>query len=509
MDKIISNENNCIEEYYLINNNWIKTEIDLKEKEEKNIKDEESIEPKTENISKNPNFAHLKFPYDFGLIEKRNNETIIKNLVGDDETINIEDISSKIFFVKWLQSYENKVYLGIIVNKNKSVIYFYLFDKNKYSFEFLLQFYEESIIYEEIKTKIKTKGIGLYLIEMGIDFSNNDFHDLYNDKMEMIGLCFNKKKNDIILESLIPKNIQNEDNYGFINKILIGLINLEPFKKIFLNKKNMVDKNSKYTQYFYELIQNLYYVKKKSKENLLDKFVEGIKQQYKNNDIFKNIEELTKFLLINLQNEQKREIDGKKYIYLETELNKQLNDKDLDNFYKENNSFIQESLFFALETCFKCNNGNCGYQYGYYTIKFALVFHNVQLNNKNKDDKISIKTIFDNLNKDIKCKKCSCRDRLLKKFKKCPNYLIIIIDDKNINDCLFNLEEIININDYCSFNSNDDVRYELIYFVLDCSTSYLKSNKKWHEYNDKDVKYDVNIKNINSKFPSFLIYKKR
>ena len=247
IDKIISNENNCIEEYYLINNSWIKTE--LKEKEEKNVSSKESIEPKTENFSKNPNFKHLKFPYDFGLIEKKNHETIIKNLVGD-ETIDIEDISSKIFFVKWLQSYENKVYLGIIDNKNKGVIYFYLFDENKYSFEFLLQFYEENIIYEEIKTKIKTKGIGLYLIEMGIDFSENESHDLYNDKMEMIGLCINnnKKKNNIILESLIPKNIQNEDNYGFINKILIGLINLEPFKKIFLNIKKMVEKNSKYTQ---------------------------------------------------------------------------------------------------------------------------------------------------------------------------------------------------------------------------------------------------------------------
>ena len=358
---IMNNDSNYIEEYYLINHSWIKEEINLKEKNENNINKEESIKPKRKVFSDNQ-YNYLKYPFDFGFVKKTNNETIINNLIDDNENTRIEDICSEMFFVNWNniqiqkeKSHNNKVYIGIIDNNNKCVIYFYLFDQDVYLFEFVLQFYDEEIMREEIKTKIKTKGIGFYLIEMGINLANRfTNYDLINEKMDIIGFYINNckiKNDDISVERMISKSIKKIENYDFINGVLIGLINLEPIKKIFLNKnilKNLIDNNSKYTQYLYELIQDFYLKnedKNYSENKLIVDCIKKIREKNNSNNIYNNIILLIEFLLLNLHNEQKRDNNGKKLIDNKIDFNAYFNFENLPYFYQTNKSFIQESFF--------------------------------------------------------------------------------------------------------------------------------------------------------------------
>jgi hypothetical protein len=307
-----------------------------------------------------------------------------------------------------IQLNENIVYIGII-DKKKCFIYFYLFDKNDYIFQFALKYYDEKTMYEEIKTKIKTKGIGLYLKEIKI---NSTINDIYNEKDDIIGSFINDYKQKY------SNGIKREGNIGFINGILIGLINLEPIKKIFLDEKKisgMLSKNTKFTQYFNDLIKNLYSQEEedKYKDNNDNKnmpnspFIEEIQQKYQNDDIFKDIKVLTDFLLMKLHNEQKTDFDNKKYIYIETELSGQYNGRDLENFYRTNNSFIQENFFFEIENSYQCYFDYCKKYNQYYEIKCALFFNNLSFTSyKHKNDLITINDLLDTLNKDNRCPKC-------------------------------------------------------------------------------------------------------
>ena len=153
--------------------------------------------------------------------------------------------------------------------------------------------------------------------------------------------------------------------------------------------------------------------------------------------------------------------------------------------------------------CYNCGNSNL-----YYKIRYALVFYKVELKNKYVGEKISIKDILDNLNQNCICN-CGNQYKLIRNFTKCPNYLIIIIADMNIiNNYKFFIEEEIYVNNYCSDNSNNNIKYELIYFIHNNCCSYLKKDK-WIQYNDEKVRFDFDINNYDFNFPYFLIYKKK
>ena len=119
------------------------------------------------------------------------------------------------FFVNWqsyipkqqLKYFNSKIYIGLIDNKYP-IIYFYLFNNKKYSFEFLLQFNDEEIMHEEIKNNIKREGVGQYISEAGVDISKVE---------ESFNLPY--LMNLLIIYDLKVSGIFNNFNNNYMNKI--------------------------------------------------------------------------------------------------------------------------------------------------------------------------------------------------------------------------------------------------------------------------------------------------
>ena len=166
------------EECYLINKTWLNYEIN-KYKSKEDIKQPKSIDlkmtPRVNEIEKN----WFKYPTDFGFVDKRNFESIIKDLINNDKDINIEDFcSAQIFFVNYqnnipreqIDLYPNQKFIGIKIENN---IFFYIPSKFNYEFEFLISYENEGIINREIQKYIMKKGIGSYINDMGVEFSVN------------------------------------------------------------------------------------------------------------------------------------------------------------------------------------------------------------------------------------------------------------------------------------------------------------------------------------------------
>ena len=88
-------------------------------------------------------------------------------------------------------------------------------------------------------------------------------------------------------------------------------------------------------------------------ENLCINFMKAIQEISKNSHILENIKSLIEFLLLKLHNEQNKK--NKNFI---TTLDKMYKtDKDIKEFYKINESFIQKSFFFEMEFekhCYFC-----------------------------------------------------------------------------------------------------------------------------------------------------------
>ena len=523
LEEVMKDNNNYIKEYYLINNNWLKLQIDSEEKKDKekdNLMVKEKIYPKTLSVNVNDKMLeYLKYPVDLGFLEKRNNESFIKELGIKDNNINVENyLISKIFIVKWqnnipkekLKSFDSKAYIGIIDNKNQATIYFYLIDKDKYTFEFLIQFYDETIMIEEIYFNIKEKGIGLYLNEMGVDFSTKNNYDLINNNLEIIGNFINCTENNEynLYKQIASNGIKYIEYSGYLNGVIIGLMNLEPIKNLFFDKSkliNMIDKDSVFTKYFYEIFQELHYLKKEDEnkvENLCINFMKTIQEISKDSHILENIKSLIEFLLLKLHNEQNKK--NKNFI---TTLDKMYKtDKDIKEFYKINESFIQESFFFEMELDKHCYF--CYKDIKEYYMCCTLNFNIEQLYRKYKNNNIiSFYNILDNLNLDTSCPFCGEPIRLLRQFNECPDYLIIIIDDKQNNiEYQFDFKEEVNINNYiCNTNLINKTKYKLIYFIQNEMTSFLKYNHEWYKYEGNKVK---TLKSINQKLlPYLLVYK--
>ena len=124
------------------------------------------------------------FPFhyysEFGIIEKEQLKFLIDSLPEEDKKEYFKNMNcSKIFFVKWQDNIEDNnikkkfstdnLYMGMLDIYNKDCnIYFYLYDKGEYKFEFLIQYNNITILYEEIE-HIKEKGIGKYLYELGMN----------------------------------------------------------------------------------------------------------------------------------------------------------------------------------------------------------------------------------------------------------------------------------------------------------------------------------------------------
>ena len=99
----------------------------------------------------------------------------------------------------------------------------------------------------------------------------------------------------------------------------------------------------------------------------------------------------------------------------------------------------------------------------------------------------------------------------MKKFISIPQYLIIIIKRNENNDCLFKLEEYIEIRNYIGNNDvEDNSSYTLISFIKNNLVSFCKFpiNNKWYKCNyvQNNIKECDNI-NEEKIIPYLLIYK--
>ena len=180
-------------------------------------------------------------PINFGFIEKNEqNLEIIKKL--EEKYSEIKEINlhiEKIFFVysNYLKNSSKTLYFGII-DKDFSTIFFYSTEKINYSVDFILKYNNEDISFKEIKNKIIKKGIETYLFEMGIELtkSKNDLQKLVNLDLEEIGEFLNINLNLNNNISNYSRQLEMTENTFYYNGVIQCLVNIDPFKKLFLNR---------------------------------------------------------------------------------------------------------------------------------------------------------------------------------------------------------------------------------------------------------------------------------
>ena len=131
-------------------------------------------------------------------------------------------------------------------------------------------------------------------------------------------------------------------------------------------------------------------------------------------------------------------------------------DKMIKEFYKNNNTIIQQLFFFeTYQYCFcnKCRSGD----YGYYSINCVL-----ELDSEINKKEIKIYDLLDNLLQIKDCEKCNKRTfKSEKKFNSCPKILIIVI--KHNNKLKGNFKHIEKIE--FRINNYDIHEYELVSFI--------------------------------------------
>ena len=330
-------------------------------------------------------------------------------------------LSSKIFFVNWQnnipkneENFINYPFIGVLDNDNNNIIYFYCLNNNKYIFEFLIIFIEGEKIYEELVKYIKPLGIGEYLCEMGIPFSNykNPFC-LINRDLQIIGKFINYNKNNkYIWRPEYPKNIEYIDSSHFCKVVLHCLVNIQPLLFLLLDRKKLnkiINKNCIYTKIIYEIFQDLWYWNDENNEfnqnNVYNKLINEIKKEHELN-ILQNIKSLIEFLLLKIHNELKIDKSGQRNYNNPLKLDeKYKNPKDMDNkLFDLENSVIQQLFLFELEKRFFCSNCNKEINYEYY-IKCTLEFDIEQISYIFKEEHIiNINNILKSLDEDMYCK---------------------------------------------------------------------------------------------------------
>ena len=408
----------------------------------------------------------FKYFKNFLFIDRKNNEAYIDYLTNNNLIIQKKDILiSKLFFINFENNGIEDLYIGILDNDKNSIIYFYFnntiysfLNDNKYNLYFLIQFYDEKILNEEIEKNIKRKGLRKYLDEFGIQFSNIGEWDLINIDSKVIGKLYNYKQLfSYIFLSKPPKNINNKkvksiEKSGFLIGILYCLLNIEPltdfFSKIY-KLLNLIDENSTIIILYYKILQDLLWNSDDNDESINKvylEFIEKIKDISKINDINNNIDSLIKWLLIELHNNLLEDNKGKKIKDYRlpnnfSELPQQCDKSEKKAFIKKfdsmNNSIIKNLFFFKLELINNCDCTNSQINKNIFHFTYNS-FLNIDSNKidevikQNKREEIDIDDLMDyTFNKNVHiCEEC-CKDIIVKrKFYSLPQYLIICLNKK-------------------------------------------------------------------------------
>ena len=530
IQQLVNLKYNDFKQFYLININLLKYILN----KDNNIASPALIE--TEKIT----LADYEYPNNFIFIEKEKEDFIKKILKDNINNINEKEIYiATLFFVYDNCDNKNNTYIGLLDNKGKNVIYFYMFKEEKYVFNFLLDYSidkndnNDDILISEINNQIIKKGIITYLYQMGIDFTQNGRQVLIDLEMKKLGTLYkgNDAKTDIFNFPKYSRVLEDDETYYF-NDVIQCLVNIEPLKNLFLNRKNLLSKNiinKKVTFLFYKLMQYMWYWEKIKKNeenkdnesqniNFIFEIISLSNININDNNIIIKIKSFIEAILLSIHYENQLVYEKNMLVYDINEIK--------DKFY-EKNSFIKDIFFFELLSDTKCN---CKSKQYCKSNNYMLCLNIDQFQNK----KLSIDYVLKESKLNFTCDICNQSNPTKFKFNQCPEILIIIFESKikNIN-FKFKYESQISIKDH----DKKEVKYELISTIgrkeetnnknegLDQSknkindrevNSFIKSSidKEWRRagQNIYIINKDVILNNLNDKekriFPYLIIYQK-
>ena len=497
-----------INEYYLINDNWINyAENLIKNKDDNYIK--ESFNPTNKHDSLN-----FEYPINFFIVrnDEKNKlmlETLIKNFNINHEEINIKKISI----------IENdKIYICVIID---NIAYFYQNEiekekennKKKLNLFFLIKFSNKNIIEKEI-IEITETGVVPY-INLRI-FNHNEPYKLIDINLNEIGNLFLlKDKKNIIKLEINNSSFMNAKNINMncekLHSFLICMIKIINLEDLILIKNNLNLKlntdffsnfckvlgiiKRNYTKFLEQIISEDKREKIKNEyEEVYDVFISQVQELSNEEDknIFDNMSLLIKKIILKLQKELYKfkcndefNYDDKKFLNENIKIN---NDKTI----------FQKLFFFEIEISKK----NCSCQIKkLYQLKYYLEFY---LNDKDENS-MEIISLFNKLKRKEKCSLCGKELEIKESLISLPEYLIIIVYDTN-KTITTKPSEKIDIKPFCNNMEESIIEYELIILTNEVFNPIIKFNKQKKVIWMKGSK-SVDFK-INRKMPNLLIYKK-
>ena len=463
----------------------------------------------------------------------KNNEDnlIIKNYDIKELNINNEILElSRIYKIEAFPEYQilfvcdnnfqkekKSIYIGLIYNKdikdNKLfVIYFYLVKNNAFENEFIVNYYNEEMMFKEIKDNILPNGIEVYLNIMRINYENYNLEkkSLYDIDLNNIGFYINLNNKEInnIKITEYSKVLEYFPNTYFYSGIIQCLVNIKPLREIFLNKQFLINnkfiENSPITKKLYKIFQDKWYWT--NNNEIYGSLINDIKNEDSNT--FYNCKLLIEFLLLNIHNEQRKE-NNKNFVKLDS-LKYNSEDEMKRDFYENNNTIIQKLFFFETMNYCKCEKCEIG-DYVSYRINCVLEFE-LEINKK----EITINDLLDSLSQMKECVICKKKSlQLVTTFSSFPQFLIMVIKNNHKLKDNFKHNDKIQIKNY--FNGINE--YELVSFIKNPpikeenkeGVTYCKSpvNNEWYKYEGtKCGKTNINdIINNEKSIPYLLIYK--
>ena len=491
MNKIINNikmQKEFINEYYLINDKWvdsIKNKNSKKNKYQMNI----SVKPEYDNNA----IMNLKYPKDFGIVMKENNNKVMMETLKHIYMKNEDFVIYKIF-ININVNTNGKIYLCVIID---SIIYFYSIKNGKYNIKFLIKFNNEEILKNEVEKKISIFGLESYLNFMIIN--HNEPYKLVDIDFKEIGSLIKiSKKFEILKKREFPYMKKMRDEYIKVYSILECLFNIKELKDYIIKDNKLIEDS--FSFHFFQILRIMwnyperYEIQNSNEfENLFSSFLIQLQELSKdyNKNIFDDIKLLMETIVLELQKDLYKSNFNKDFIF---------NDKlyrDLNTINKLNEKiFFQELFFFDVELSQKCKcQNNCTY-YRKYFLEFNI-------DEKDKDKSIDIKTLFKNLDDTEVCEK-NHKMTITRKLITLPKYLIITLNFNN--KALKYYPKKLDCNDISNCK-NGKTEYELISFIDEKkSVPICKSpvNDKWYKY---DAEISEDSKNKERSLPILLIFK--
>ena len=289
ISKYLNIEYKNFKDFYLINEDWINSQI----KANNNVELINPIYPKLENTG-----SKYSYRIYFGLIDK--NDEIMNQLIEMNKNIKNDLFIKKVFFVYGNNKFHHNLYFGIL-DKVFNIIYFYSIEKEVYTPKFILDYDIFSNMIYDINNYILKKGIEVYLDEIGIDFTKKAKQHLINNELEIKGSFILLNENINIYKSEMHSRNLTSNNAKFYNGIIQCLVNIREFKAIFSNRNYLINNdiihnNKIITIHFYKLMEYMWNNNNNDNKDYSFSFLTEIQTLSQNFAIFEDIHSLIKYI---------------------------------------------------------------------------------------------------------------------------------------------------------------------------------------------------------------------